>query len=206
MSVLTINEAWNKGELGKTSKLILPVQKREISLSWEETGVYRGQNLSTKSIKECHCISTGKMEDGMLKVIGEAMPIYLMLEGEVGARRGPMILHYVCSKLFDLPQGISACHITLPDWKKYRKKLELTAKLDHWIATNKCTRDNSDYANFYMFFVSNGHILAHYLYNSYGSADSPPVAVRPVYYLPIHNPNLKIEKSEEGEELQLIRS
>lgn len=204
MSVLYINEAWNKGLLGKASKIILPVQEREITLSKEETGVYGEQKLSTEGIGQCHCISTGKMENGMLKIIGEAMPVYLILKGEIGVRRGPMVLHYTCSMLFDLPQGISARHITLHDWKKYKKRLELTATLIHWLATNKCVNFYSSNAYFNVFFVDSGDVDAYGLYDSYGNANSPCDAVRPVYYLPIHNPNIKIEVPDEGEERRLI--
>ena len=204
MSVLYINEAWNKGLLGKASKIILPVQEREITLSKEETGVYGEQKFSTKGIGQCHCISTGKMENGMLKIIGEAMPVYLTLEGEIGVRRGPMVLHYTCSMLFDLPQGISACHITLNDWKKYKKRLGLTANLWHWLATNKCVTVSSSYAYFYVFYVGGGYVDDYDLCNSRGGAGSLTCAVRPVYYLPIHNPNIQIEVPDEGEELRLI--
>lgn len=204
MPALTINEAWNKGMLAKKSELILPVQEREIILSGEETGIYGGQRLSTKGVKECHCISTGRMEDGMLKIIGETMPIRLGLAGEIGVKRGPTILHYVCSMLFDLPQGISVCHITLSDWKKYRKRLGLTATACHWLATNKCCRHDAYYADFCVFFVINSNVDDYNLYRSNGSASHYNFAIRPVYYLPIHNPNIRIEVPEEGEELRLI--
>ena len=204
MSVLYINEAWNKGLIGKASKIILPVQEREITLSKEETGVYGEQKFSTKGIGICHCISTGKMDNGMLKIIGEAMPVYLILKGEIGVRRGPMVLHYTCSMLFDLPQGISACHITLNDWKKYKKRLGLTANLWHWLATNKCVTVSSSNALFNVFRVYSGRVSAYNLCSSYGGASSNTYAVRPVYYLPIHNPNIQIEVPDEGEELRLI--
>lgn len=204
MPVITINEAWNKGRLAKTSKLILPVQERKITLSCEETGVYGGQKLSTKGINECHCISTGRMENGMLKIIGEAMPILLELEGEEGAIRGATILHYVCSMLFNLPQGISVCHITLHDWKKYRKRLGLIANKWHWLATNHCkSADNS--CGLGLFFASDSHEYGSTLYLTNETVYNGRCAIRPVYHVPIHNPNIRIEVPEEGEELRLIR-
>lgn len=203
MPTLTINEAWNKGMLAKTSKLILPVQKRTLTLSKEDTGLPKEQELYTNEISECHCISTGKVENGMLDYIGEAMPIYITFEGEIGARRGPTTLHYTCARLFDLPQGISARHITLGHWKKYKKRLRLSTMQPHWLATNEC-QDYNPHTYLGMLFMRNGYVKVECLYWLDGEANSANIAVRPVYHLPIHNPNIRIEVPEEGEELRLI--
>ena len=210
MSILTFREAYEKGMLKKGTKIAMPVDSmRETEVPEFLSGVKGGYPVKTETngrpLDRCLCTVISKPKRGLIKLVGETMPIDVTLKGHIGISKGILCLDYVLDKLLGFSElGIALHNVKPKEMKKCVKKgllpiPEKEWRNYHWLSSRYVEPSSSSNCYFGLQFVGSSGVGRSYLYYySSGSPGSSSIscAVRPIYNLPIHLSEITILADE----------
>lgn len=225
MAIHTIGEMYREKQLGIGKYLLIPVdRRREMELTSALSGCSDIQNIKNidkvknKSIDYCLGISTGIVQNGFLKVIGQSLRINVSLKGKIGAMQGEICLDLVASKQLGFKDlGISVRNATgkegiypevpeedvVPAWLNEKVVTSLEAQDDEIVefVDFQSGEKTTGFTNFQLAVkTERGIIGSKFLYTQFAIdgeilnvyENKETYGIIPVYEIPIYEPSILI--------------